>query len=245
VPPLPARLGDLIEHVLALHPEADPLTRLADAVMTAGRLSELSDHLVGHFVDQARHSGASWAEIGQSLGVTKQAAQQRFVARAGEVDPELFAGGRFSRFTPRARSVVVFAQGEARRAGNAGVDSSHLVLGLLDEPEAIAAQAIVAQGMALDDVRAVVSSQLKPPSPDLPAHIPFTPDAKRLLALTLREALRLEHNYVGTEHILLAILSEPESAAARQLRTAGLDPGATRSWIEEKLDDMVRRQGGG
>src|SRR3954447_23422002 len=103
VTPLPARLDDLIDHVLARHPDADALTRVGDAAMTAGELSELADHLVGHFVDQAPRSGASWTDIGQSMGVTKQAAQQRFVPRAGEVEPELFAGGRFSRFTERAR----------------------------------------------------------------------------------------------------------------------------------------------
>jgi hypothetical protein len=245
IPPLPARLGDLIDHVLALHPDGEPLTRLADAMLTAGQLGEVSDHLVGHFVDQARRSGASWTDIGQSLGVTKQAAQQRFVPRAAEVDPDLAAGGRLARFTPRARFVLVQAQDEARRAGNPTVEPSHIVLGLLADRDAVAAQAIRAQGVAPETVRAAVVAELPPASPDLPANIAFAPNARRLLGLTLREALHLEHNYIGTEHVLLAVLSEPDSPAGRQLRAAGIDPDATRGWIEATLADLARRRAAG
>jgi hypothetical protein len=243
--PLPARLGDLIDHVAALHPDGEPLTRLADAVLTAGQLGEVSDHLVGHFVDQARRSGASWADIGQSLGVTKQAAQQRFVPRAAAVDADLAAGGRLARFTPRARFVLVQAQEEARRAGNPAVEPSHIVLGLLADRDAIAAQAILAQEVEPGAVRAAVVAELSPPSSDVPANVAFTPNARRLLGLTLREALQLEHNYIGTEHILLAVLSEPDSAASRQLRGAGIGPDATRRWIEARLADLARRRAAG
>src|SRR3954462_3810977 len=116
--PQPIRLDDMISYVKSQHPDGDVLEHLTDAVVVADYFGEVADHLVGHFVDQARRSGASWTDIGQSMGVTKQAAQQRFVPRAGEVEPELFAGGRFSRFTERARSVLVHAQDEARRAGH-------------------------------------------------------------------------------------------------------------------------------
>src|SRR4051794_38415133 len=114
---LPARLDDLIDHVCNTSPDGDPLDRLATAVVVAGQLDEVADHLVGHFVDQARRSGASWAEIGQALGVSKQAAQKRFVPRAG-AEPERATSGAFSRFTSRARTVLERAHGDASAAGD-------------------------------------------------------------------------------------------------------------------------------
>ena len=97
---------------------SDALEQLTDAVLVAERLDEVADHLIGHFVDQARRSGASWTDIGKSMGVSKQAAQKRFVAKAeSALDPN--AG--FARFTPRARAVVVTAQNEAHEAGNAEI----------------------------------------------------------------------------------------------------------------------------
>src|SRR5215210_2703079 len=103
------RLDDLIDTIKKAH--TDPLEQLTDAVLVADHIGEVADALIGHFVDQARRQGASWTEIGSSMGVTKQAAQKRFVARpvdaaAFPLDPS--AG--FSRFTPRARNVVVTAQ---------------------------------------------------------------------------------------------------------------------------------------
>src|SRR4051794_12891893 len=109
--PTTVRLDELIETITAVHGE--PLEQLTTAMLTAEHLGDVGDHLVGHFVDQARRSGASWTQIGSSMGVTKQAVQKRFVPKAGgegPMDPE--AG--FSRFTPRARNVVVAAQEAAR-----------------------------------------------------------------------------------------------------------------------------------
>src|SRR5262249_47127817 len=166
------------------------------------------------FVDQARRAGASWTEIGQAMGVTKQAAQKRFVAKA-TTESELFAGGRFERFTPRARHVVVAAQEHAIQLRNKAVGTEHIVLGLLEEPDAVAARAIVAQGVSLDDVRAAVTAAVGPPRDDLPDHIPFAPETKKLLELAVREALRLGHNYIGTEHILLGLLSDSTSTVGR------------------------------
>src|ERR1044071_2860367 len=93
--------------------QSDPLERLSTAVLTADALGETADHLIGHFVDQARRAGKSWTEIGGSMGVTKQAAQKRFVPG----DPSQ----NFGRFTTRARNVVVSAQEETRAAGNAEI----------------------------------------------------------------------------------------------------------------------------
>src|SRR6187401_3235280 len=94
-PTNPVRLDDLIEAITKVH--SDALDQLSDAVLAADHLGEVADHLIGHFVDQARRSGASWTEIGRSMGVSKQAVQKRFVAK-GET-PDLDAGHAFSRYT--------------------------------------------------------------------------------------------------------------------------------------------------
>ena len=104
-------------------------------MLAAEHLGEVADHLIGHFVDQARRSGASWTDIGKSMGVTKQAAQKRFVPEPNRRNgPEQ----GFARFTPRARNAVVAAQNAAREAGNSEITPDHLVLGLLDDPGALA-----------------------------------------------------------------------------------------------------------
>ncbi|MFF4774200.1 Clp protease N-terminal domain-containing protein [Microtetraspora fusca] len=197
----PVRLDDLIEAIKRAH--SDALDQLSDAVIVADHLGEVADHLIGHFVDQARRSGASWTEIGRSMGVTKQAAQKRFVPKAS-ADLDLNQG--FQRFTPRARNVVVAAHNEARAAGSEEVRPAHLVLGLLSEPEALAAKAIVAQGVTLDAVRQAVAATLPPPAERAPEVVPYDAQARKALELTFREALLMGHNYIGTEHILLALL---------------------------------------
>src|SRR5918997_5879840 len=103
------RLDDLIQAIKKVHD--DELDQLTDAVLAADHLGDIADHLIGHFVDQARHSGASWTDIGRSMGVTKQAARKRFVPRA-PIDPEQ----GFNRYTAGARSAVVVAQNEAHAA---------------------------------------------------------------------------------------------------------------------------------
>src|SRR5689334_25219127 len=106
------RLDDLIAAIKNVHPE--PLDQLQDAVLAADHLGDVADHLIGHFVDQARRSGASWTEIGRSMGVTKQAAQKRFVPREPGQVPALDASEGFARFTLPAKNPVVAAQDEAR-----------------------------------------------------------------------------------------------------------------------------------
>lgn len=110
----PIRLDELITAIKTIHP--DVLDQLTDAVLAAEHLGEIADHLIGHFVDQARRSGASWTDIGKSMGVTKQAAQKRFVPRAEATTLGPEQG--FARFTPRARGAVVAAQNAAHEAGN-------------------------------------------------------------------------------------------------------------------------------
>ena len=142
------RLDDLITLVKTRHPDGDALERLGDAVAVGEHLGEVADHLIGHFVDQARRAGASWTDIGRHMGVTKQAVQKRFVPRAEG------AGARdFARFTDKARRAVVEAQAAARRTRQEQIAPEHLVLGLLTEPTALAATTLTALGVDLDALR--------------------------------------------------------------------------------------------
>jgi hypothetical protein len=226
----PVRLDDLIDAITKTH--SGPLDQLSDAVLAADHLGDIADHLIGHFVDQARRSGASWTEIGASMGVTKQAARQRFVPKGPGEAAEIDASDGFSRFTPRARNVVMSAQNEARAAGNAEIGPAHLILGLLSEPDGGAARAIHAQGVMPDTIRRTVAAALPPAAGEVPALIPFDGPAKKALELTFREALRLGHNYVGTEHILLALLELEDGAGL--LTGLGLDKAATEAKALER-----------
>src|SRR5258708_30064529 len=134
----PISLDNLISYVKAVHPQGGPLGNLSDAASVCAQLDEQSDALIGHFVDQARRSGASWSQIGASMGVSKQAAQQRFVAH--------WESAEFSRFTPRARNVLAAAGHIAAHAGAELIDAAHLAAGLLAEPEAVAAKVILVAG---------------------------------------------------------------------------------------------------
>ncbi|WP_435277707.1 Clp protease N-terminal domain-containing protein [Rhodococcus yananensis] len=227
-PTNPIRLDDLIDAIKKVHP--DVLDQLQDAVIAADHLGELSDHLIGHFVDQARRSGASWSEIGRSMGVSKQAAQKRFVPKnENDLDP---AQG-FSRFTPRARNVAAASMNEARATGNAEITPGHLVLGLLTEPEALAARALAAQNVTLDDLRAAVRATLPARVDEIPELIPYDADARKALELTFREALRLGHNYIGTEHILLALLEHENGEGP--LAASGVDKAAVEATVQAAL----------
>jgi len=213
------RLDDLIAGIE--HAHADPLDRVGGAVVVAEHLGDTADHLIGHFVDRARRAGASWTDIGRSMGVTKQAVQKRFVPKEPAQD--------FTRFTPRARNVVVAAQEETRAAGNAEIRPEHLVLGLLQEPEGLAMRALADRGVGADALRAAASARLPEAVDDLPALIPFDAQAKKALELTFREALRLGHDYVGTEHVLLALLELEDGSGV----LSGL--GVSKAEIEETV----------
>jgi ATP-dependent Clp protease ATP-binding subunit ClpC len=129
----------------------------------------------------------------------------------------------FERFTNRARHAVVLAQEEARRLQHNYIGTEHILLGLLGEPEGVACRVLDRFGMSLagarEEVRAIIGPGVGAPS----GHIPFTPRAKKTLELALREALQLNHNYIGTEHILLGMIREGEGVAAQVLRKHSAD----------------------
>ncbi|MFE5399229.1 Clp protease N-terminal domain-containing protein [Streptomyces sp. NPDC056568] len=226
------RLDELITAIKKAH--AEPLEQLQDAVIAGDHLGEVADHLIGHFVDQARRSGASWTEIGKSMGVTRQAAQKRFVPKeSADLDPSQ----GFDRYTPRARNAVMAAHTAAKAAGATEGLPEHLVLGLITERESLSAKAIAAQGVTLDAVREAASAALPPASAEVPELVPYGSAAKKVLELTFREALRLGHNYVGTEHILLALLEHEHGEGV--LSGLGLDKEAAERYITEVLAQFL------
>ncbi|MEW2142332.1 Clp protease N-terminal domain-containing protein [Micromonospora vinacea] len=231
------KLDDLIQAIKTAH--TDALDQLTDAVIAADHLGEVADHLIGHFVDQARRSGASWTDIGRSMGVSKQAAQKRFVPKATDaaaLDPN--AG--FGRFTPRARNVVIASQEEARASGNAEIGPEHLVLGLLAEPEGLAARVMAGRGATPEAVREAVAAVLPARAEQVPDLIPYDARGKKALELTFREALRLGHNYIGTEHILLALLEQEDGAGV--LTNLGLDKATVEGDLASALAAAVGKK---
>jgi hypothetical protein len=231
----PLSLQQLVAHVESVHPGSDPLTRLSDAVDTSAGLSTLADDLVGHFVDEARRSGASWAEVGSHLGVTKQAAQQRYVPKPledVEGRPKL---GFLGRFTRRARVLVAQAQTAAKARGGA-MDNADLLDALASDAVGYAARAIAAAGADLGDVRRAAQAL---PRADAGSrrHPKMSKAAKKTLELALRESLRLGHDYIGTEHLLLGLLRTPQDPAARVLLTRGVTHEAAESWVQQASGD--------
>jgi len=139
----------------------------------------------------------------------------------------------FERFTDRARKVTVDAQAEARRLGHGHIGTEHLLLGLLGEPESVGTRALVALGLSLDGLRAEVERTAGRGEGSPAGHIAFTPRAKKVLELSLREALGLGHNYIGTEHILLGLIREDEGIAAQVLAGHGAD-------LDQARQEVVR-----
>ena len=124
----------------------------------------------------------------------------------------------FERFTNRARHVVVLSQEEARLLNHNYIGTEHVLLGLLGEPESVGGQVLAGFGFTIDSVREDVAAKVGQGKKAASGHIPFTPRAKKTLELSLREALAIKHNYIGTEHILLGLIREGEGVALQILR---------------------------
>ena len=205
----PVPLDNLISYVKALHPGGGPLENVTDAFAVSARLDEQSDALIGYFVDQARKSGVSWRQIGAAMGVSKQAAQKRFVPGKA-ADLMTVSADPFSRFTPRAARVLTAAGLLATGLGEPAIGPAHLAVALLSEPEGIAAKVIATAGITGERLSAALGTGQAPRAVDAdPAalvELPFDDGTKLALKGTLRSALRLGHNYIGTEHLLLGLL---------------------------------------
>jgi ATP-dependent Clp protease ATP-binding subunit ClpC len=141
----------------------------------------------------------------------------------------------FERFTDRARRVVVLAQEEARMLNHNYIGTEHILLGLIHEGEGVAAKALESLGISLEAVRSQVEEIIGQGQAAPTGHIPFTPRAKKVLELSLREALQLGHNYIGTEHILLGLIREGEGVAAQVLQKLGADLNRVRQQVQTVL----------
>jgi hypothetical protein len=251
---VPVRLDDLISYVKSQ--DGTALDHVSAAMRVSEHLDELADHLIGHFVDRARKAGASWTEIGQSMGVTKQAAQKRFVPKAAEWPQEpdeagwhealtdAFRAHPFSRFTPRAKGSIKAAAEEARERRHDHVFPEHIALGLLHEPEGLAALAIEALGVQPEAARQALAAALPPAAAEDPAtgKIAFTPRAKKIMELAVREALKMGHNYIGTEHLLLGVLEDEERAGAGPLTGLDVTPKRVKQWLLPKLKRIAEEK---
>jgi ATP-dependent Clp protease ATP-binding subunit ClpA len=119
---------------------------------------------------------------------------------------------------------------------NGTVRTSHLVATMVSDAENLGARAIAAQGVSLAEIHQAAAAELGPEVDAVPLHIPFAAEAKELLQHTLSEALRLGHNYIGAEHLLLGLLAEPTSTGGRVLASHGVDPAAAEAWIRSHLE---------
>ncbi|MCB0952167.1 MAG: ATP-dependent Clp protease ATP-binding subunit [Microthrixaceae bacterium] len=150
----------------------------------------------------------------------------------------------FERFTDRARRVVVLAQEEARLLNHNYIGTEHILLGLIHEGEGVAAKALESLGISLEAVRQQVEEIIGQGGQSPSGHIPFTPRAKKVLELSLREALQLGHNYIGTEHILLGLIREGEGVAAQVLVKLGADLSRVRQQVIQLLSGYPGSQSG-
>jgi Clp amino terminal domain, pathogenicity island component len=228
-PPPAISLSDIIRSVEA---EADdlPLSRLRTASELVRELEEIGDAGLGYFVDQARHAGHSWSEIGEALGVTKQAAQQRQSVRVSlGLNPPTF-----ERLTARARRVLDAAEPVARSWGHSYIGTEHLLLALYREPDGVAAQILVESGLPPTKAEAAVSGRVGrgPGSPE--GKLPFTPKAMAVFNGALASALEMGHNYIGTEHLLIG-LTRGGGVGADVLTEFGLTGDSTARRVAEKL----------
>lgn len=221
---------------------AGPLERLGRAVELSQEMAAVTDLMVDHFVQAARAAGHSWSEVGQILGVTKQAAQQRYVhGRAGAVQARVGFGRYWEqimkvaeftlgepgmkRFTADARRAVVRAREIAQEMGHSKLGTEHLLLGVLSDPSWLPGAMVVKAGVTPAAVRRKVERALGVGSVPIPdgTPVPFTPRARTVLTLAMKEALALQHHYIEPHHVLLALIREGGGWGARVLDELGLD----------------------
>ncbi len=243
----PVPLDNLIAYVKALRPDGGPLANVSDAFTVSTQLDEQADALIGYFVDQARRSGLSWSQIGSAMGVSKQAAQKRFVP-AKAVEELILEGSAkpFSRFTDRAVRVIAAAD---RLSAAEPVGPAHIAAALLTEPEGVAAKAIAAAGVSPERLYAALGTG---PAPQLTnadaralraglAKLEVDAATRETLKGALRWALRLGHNYIGTEHLLLGVTFEG-GQAGEALAALGLPPQRAEELVNAEIAAFQARK---
>jgi hypothetical protein len=226
--PLDISLADLIAHLDEELPGANQLTRISEARLRAQTLSDLGDQLIDHYVSKAKRDGASWTEIGDAIGVSKQAAQQRHAPAA------------FERFTNLNRHSIVLAQEAARTHKHDSIGTEHLLLGLLGEPRGLAYEVLVAKAGSEQRVRDAIEEALPPAGEKaLRGHIAFRPESKEAIEQAHRASADLGHDWVGTEHTLLGLIHAEESSAARILRDLGFTSDELRETVRTEIAERL------
>ena len=211
-------LSSLIEDVHRCTPDGNPLEQVATARLIGERLNTSADELLGYFIDQARRAGHSWSDVGERLGISKQGARQRF----NDIDsvPQVDKGDL--EMMPRLKTCLRAASDEARRSGTAQVGTHHQLIGLFHE--GVAAATLDKLGLEVDPIRATARLLFPPDgaegSRDTPAE---SPEARDALASARWFARRAGHDYVGTEHLLFALIVDPGSRSRRVLQAHGID----------------------
>jgi hypothetical protein len=245
----PVDLERLVRWVNRRTRNCDEFDRLALAAKVAAHLAQSGDRLVGHFVEEARAEGASWAQIGAHLGVTKQAAQQRHGAiregrgrlRPGRAGRR--AGGRegmFDRFTAEGRQAVVVAQREGAPLGHNYLGTEHLLLGVL-AGDGTGGRVLADLGVRLGPAREALESIIgRGPEPVAGGAIPFTPRTKRVLQMAAKNARSHGRDLAGTGTLLLALLEEGEGVAVQILERLGADDTELRTRLTSALVDEDR-----
>lgn len=208
--PLNISLADLIARLDEELPDADNLAHISEAHLRAQTLSDLGDQLISHYVGKAKQDGASWSEIGDAIGVSKQAAQQRHTPAA------------FERYTDLNRHSIVLAQEAARAHKHDFIGTEHILLGLLGEPRGLAYRVLMAKTESERRIRDAIEEAMPPAGRKaLRGHIAFRPQSKEAIEQACRAAADLGHDWVGTEHTLLGLIRVEQSPAAQVLRNLG------------------------
>jgi Clp amino terminal domain, pathogenicity island component len=222
--PLNISLADLIARLDEELPDSGYLARISEAQLRNRTLADLGEQLVDHYVSKARAGGASWSEIGDAIGVTKQAAQQRHT-------PNPFEG-----FTKLARHAIVLAQEAARTYKHDSIGTEHLLLGLLSEPQSLAYQVLVAKAGTEQNIRKEIEAALPPAGQKvLRGHIAFGPKSTEAIGQAPRVSAELGNDWVGTEHLLLGLIRNEQSLAAQVLRDLGFTADGLYETIQAEL----------
>jgi hypothetical protein len=217
--------------------EPEPLDRVRAAVELADELGSLGDQVVTHYVEAARKSGCSWAQIGAQLGVSKQAAQQAFVAPTPRKSR---FGRRHGKWSAGAGLTLKAAVAEAASFGHNHVGTEHLLLALF-QSDGAASAALRQLGAEYETVRGHVEDIIGRGDAKPSNHIPFTPRTKKVIELAARESIRLQHEEVRSEHLLLALVREGEGVAPQIL---AMKMGIDLSQVARTVDELVKQDGG-
>ena len=217
------------------------LDRLAAAEDLAAELAALGTRLVGYFVEQARVQGSSWADIGAHRGISKQAAQQRYTpSRFRLTVSDLVGTGSLVRFTERTHAMLRRAELHAEQQGSGAVDPQHILLSILEDHDTLAIRALDTLCIDRDLLRIALDPHEIAASAAPSGSLPLSDAARRMLEQALTQAFKLGHNYVGTEHLLLALTHYQHETAGKLLKDHGVTYEGAHSAVRAVIDAYLQ-----